>query len=284
VTAERRSQSAATVSFSHFVYNGAVSKTQAGSGGMSGCPECKGSGWIHLVKDGIAGVQRCDCFRQSRIERLIANARIPARYAQCELHNFELIEKLKTQSLEFAKLAAEKFVEEFPGTTPMGLLFMGPQGVGKTHLAVGIIKALMRRKAIQCMFRAFNELLREIQMSYSPISESSELSLLAPILDTDVLVLDELGALSIERSLWVHDTVTYILNYRYSENKVTIFTTNYLDESMTTSKGRSHYLVDRIGPQMRSRLYEMCKTIVMNGNDFRQNVMGAEYRQFKKGR
>ena len=30
---------------------------------------------------------------------------------------------------------------------PFGLLFMGPQGVGKTHLAVGILKKLMREKS-----------------------------------------------------------------------------------------------------------------------------------------
>jgi DNA replication protein DnaC len=163
---------------------------------------------------------------------------------------------------------------------------MGPQGVGKTHLAVSIIKALMKRKAIPCMFRAFPELLKEIQMSYSPISESSELSLLEPVLDTDVLVLDELGAQGIDRSNWVKDTVNYILNYRYSESKVTIFTTNYLDseDPLSTRKGVFYSLRDRIGDQMRSRLYEMCKTIVMAGSDFRQKVMDAEYRQFKKDR
>jgi DNA replication protein DnaC len=268
------------------VYNSPVSKNQAHPTGLAGCPECNGSGWVHLVQNGVAGVQRCDCFRQARIDRLTANARIPSRYAHCELQSFFLHEKHTTQSIEFAKLAAETFVTEFPGTTPIGLLFMGPQGVGKTHLAVAIIKALMKRKATPCMFRAFPELLKEIQMSYSPISESSELSLLQPVLDTDVLVLDELGAQGIDRSNWVKDTVNYILNYRYSESKVTIFTTNYLDseDPLSTRKGVFYSLRDRIGDQMRSRLYEMCKTIVMAGNDFRQKVMDAEYRQFKKDR
>jgi DNA replication protein DnaC len=134
------------------------------------------------------------------------------------------------------------------------------------------------------MFRAFPELLKEIQMSYSPISESSELSLLAPILETEVLVLDELGSQT--PSAWVKDTVSYILNYRYSENKVTLFTTNYLDNDnpMSSRKGVFYSLRDRIGDQMRSRLYEMCKTIPMAGSDYRQNVLDAEYRQFTKGR
>jgi DNA replication protein DnaC len=229
-------------------------------------------------------VQRCDCFRQARVDRLVAKARIPSRYAHCELKSFYLSERLTTKSIEFAKLAAEAFVDDFPSTPPVGLLFMGPQGVGKTHLAVGIIKALIKRKAVSCMFRAFPELLKEIQMSYSAISESSELSLLGPVLETDVLVLDELGSQT--PSTWVKDTVSYVLNYRYSENKVTIFTTNYLDseDPLSTRKGISYSLRDRIGDQMRSRLYEMCKTITMAGSDFRQNIMDAEYRQFRKGR
>ena len=265
------------------MYNAPVSKKQAVTG-LSGCPECGGTGWIRAVKENAEGVRRCDCFRQTRVDRLIENARIPTRYVHCELQSFYLNEKLTTKTIEFAKLASEAFVDEYPSATPIGLLFMGPQGVGKTHLAVGIIKALMRRKAVPCMFRAFPELLKEIQMSYSPISQSSELTLLAPVLETDVLVLDELGAQT--PSTWVKDTVSYILNYRYSENKVTIFTTNYLDneDPLSTRKGVSYSLRDRIGDQMRSRLYEMCKSIVIAGHDFRQNVMDAEYRQFKKSR
>jgi len=119
--------------------------------------------------------------------------------------------------------------------------------------------------------------LKEIQNSYSPISQSSEFSLLAPVLDTEVLVLDELGAQT--PSTWVRDTVSYILNHRYSENKVTIFTTNYQDKDELTDsrKGVAYTLAERIGDQMRSRLFEMCKTITMVGNDFRKAVKQAEH-------
>jgi DNA replication protein DnaC len=160
---------------------------------------------------------------------------------------------------------------------PFGLLFMGPQGVGKTHLAVGIIRDLMRLKSVQCLFCTFPELLKEIQNSYNPISQASELSLLAPVLETEVLVLDELGAQN--PSSWVKDTVAYVLNYRYNENKVTILTTNYQDEQerKTPKVGITDTLSERIGVRMRSRLFEMCKTIKMDGNDFRRAVKQAEH-------
>src|SRR5205809_403485 len=80
-------------------------------------------------------------------------------------------------------------------------------------------------------------------------------------------------------STWVRDTVSYILNHRYSENKVTIFTTNYQDKDELTDsrKGVAYTLAERIGDQMRSRLFEMCKTITMVGNDFRKAVKQAEH-------
>jgi DNA replication protein DnaC len=241
------------------------------------CSECGGSGWQRVLRDGIEGVIRCECVRVSRAERLLENSKIPLRYDHCELENFELRSPHTSPSVERAKLAAERFAQEYPMSPPFGLLFMGPQGVGKTHLAVGILKYLIRQKSVECLFRTFPELLKEIQNSYNSVSQSSELSLLTPVLETEVLVLDELGAQN--PSSWVKDTVSYVLNYRYNENKVTILTTNYQDEDerKTTKPGVADSLSERIGVRMRSRLFEMCKTIKMDGKDFRKEVKNTEH-------
>jgi len=205
-------------------------------------------------------------------------AGIPDRYNKYELEGYGFTAEWGNKSLEQAKLIAERFSQEYPTSTPFGLLFMGPPGVGKTHLAVGIIKRLIREKSVPCMFRTFPDLLKEIQLSYSPVSMTSEISLLRPVLDAEVLLLDELGAQ--KPSAWVLDTVAYVLNYRYTENKVTILTTNYLDQEDLKSarKSVSYSLVERIGESIRSRLYEMCKTVVMQGEDFRQKFKPAEHR------
>jgi DNA replication protein DnaC len=229
----------------------------------------------------VEGVVRCECLNNSKFARLLENARIPKRYEHCELDIFEPVKGVTTRQIDLAKIAAEKFVEEYPMSPPFGLLFMGPQGVGKTHLAVGIIKRLMREKNVPCLFRTFPELLKEIQNSYNPISQASELSLLSPVLEEEVLVLDELGAQT--PSSWVRDTVSYVLNYRYNENKVSILTTNYFDhdEGSPEKAGLPDSLTQRIGDRMRSRLYEMCKKIEMSGKDFRREVKGAEH-HFKR--
>src|SRR5206468_1399775 len=197
------------------------------------CSRCGGTGWMRVARKGVEGVIRCECAKVARTDRLLEAANIPFRYAHCELENFDVMPS-PDRSIEKAKLAAEKFVAEYPMSQSFGLLFMGPQGVGKTHLAVGIIKELIRSKSVQCLFSTFPELLKEIQNSYNPVSQASELSLLQPILETEVLVLDELGAQN--PSSWVRDTVGYVLNYRYNENKVTILTTNYLDKDEDETK------------------------------------------------
>jgi len=236
------------------------------------CPKCQGSGWDRVERDGVAGVVRCECIRGSRFERLLASANIPSRYEHCELDNFDNW----SRTTEIARVAAEKFVSEYPMPQPFGLLFMGPQGIGKTHLAVGIIKKLIRQKSIPCLFCTFPELLKEIQNSYNPNTQSSEMRILEPILDTQVLVLDELGAQ--KPSDWVRDQVAYVLNYRYNENKVTIITTNFMDPGAEGTKPSvTDSLAQRIGDRIRSRLFEMCKDIKMDGKDFRAAVKQANH-------
>ena len=97
-------------------------------------------------------------------------------------------------------------------------------------------------------------------------------------MEAEVLVLDELGAQN--PSTWVRDTVSYVLNYRYNENKVTILTTNYLDEREERRDAKvaiSDTLSERIDIRMRSRLFEMCKTIKMDGKDFRREIKHADH-------
>ena len=145
-----------------------------------------------------------------------------------------------------------------------GLLLLGSVGVGKTHLAVSILKALSER-GFSCRFYEFGALLKEIQNSYNPVSKTSELNVLQPIFDAEILVLDEIGAS--KPTDWVRDTMAHIINTRYNDKKLTIFTTNYLDEHKTN---KDETLEDRIGVRLRSRLFEMCKTVQIEGQDFRR--------------
>src|SRR5207244_7707091 len=91
--------------------------------------------------------------------------------------------------------------------------------------AVGILKELILQKGIPCLFYDYRELLKQIQNSYNDSVKATELEVLRPVFETEVLVLDELGA--VKPTEWVWDTVALILNTRYNDNRSTIITTNF---------------------------------------------------------
>jgi DNA replication protein DnaC len=242
------------------------------------CPLCNGTGW-KPIQNGVENrVARCDCRLQSRTGALLAAARIPKRYEHCELSNFEFDGPYR--DLASARLHACRFVEEYP-LDNTGLLLTGSIGVGKTHLAVGIIRELILGKGVACLFYDYRELLKQIQNSYNDSVKTTELDVLRPVFDAEVLVLDELGA--VKPTEWVWDTVSLILNTRYNDNRTTIITTNFDDKpaaavSLLRGASREETLGDRIGERMRSRLHEMCRLVRMEGQDFRQTLRSASFR------
>src|ERR1039457_3279082 len=116
------------------------------------CPLCAGSGWKPVPGTPDGGVTRCDCQLRARGGALIAAARIPKRYEHCELSNFEFEGPLS--HLAQARMAACRFVEEYP-VDKTGLLLIGNTGLGKTHLAVGIAKALIPKRYEHCELSNF---------------------------------------------------------------------------------------------------------------------------------
>lgn len=228
------------------------------------CSVCSGSGWAPC--DG--GVRRCSCTQSRRVERLFAEARIPKRYEHCDLDSY----LPNHESQKRAKLFVRRFVDKYP-QVDHGLLFMGTCGVGKTHLAVSLLRQVIVEKGDGGLFYDFRDLLREIQSSWNSVSQASELDILRPVLDARVLVLDELGAN--KPTDWVRDTIAHIINYRYNDKKLTIFTSNYLD---SPGKSGEESLSDRVGVRLRSRLYEMCREVEIQGKDFRREVMKATFR------
>src|SRR5581483_9727735 len=244
------------------------------------CPLCEGTGWKTMSGGPNRRVARCDCRIQARSQTLLAAARIPKRYEHCELSEFDTHYEGCHASQQKALLEAHSFVEHYP-VESTGLLLIGPIGVGKTHLAVGIMKELILKKGIPSLFYDYRELLKEIQNSYNDSVKATELDVLRPVFETEVLVLDELGA--VKPTEWVWDTVSLILNTRYNDNRTTIITSNFENKpagALAGARGatRDETLGDRIGERMRSRLHEMCRIVRIDGHDFRQKFRSASFR------
>jgi len=268
---------------------------------LENCSLCKGTGWKLVPRpDGAGGkvAVACDCGMQDRAERVIERAHIPKRYEHCDFESYETdladgnnYTPQQAESLKRAKMTTQAFVRDYPGGDQSGLLIVGNSGAGKTHLAIAALKELIRRGHTG-YFCEYGTLLREIQNSYRSDTEATEIRLLDPVLSVEVLVIDDLGC--IKPSDWVRDTIGYILNTRYVEAskdltqpRCTIITTNYLDNPKTEGEPikqpngkfllpvREDSLAQRIGERMRSRLYEMCRTVEMSAPDFRRAVRQA---------
>jgi DNA replication protein DnaC len=279
------------------------------------CPTCHGSGW-KVVERNINGAQAlstdkpgvsssgepnlvwavpCECTSGDKTERALAKARVPDRYLHCDFENFETDNEIENESrerlaawnrsLSQAKLIVQRFAAEFPVGSEHGLLIMGPCGVGKTHLAVAALKEIVLR-GHNGLYYDYRELLKQIQDSYNAESQSTEMGVLEPVLKAEILVLDDLG--SSKPSLWALETVGHILNTRYNEKRVTVLTTNFLDADIPATPmprvagmrapAIDDSLTERVGQRIRSRLYEMCRTVEITAPDYRKEIRNISRR------
>jgi DNA replication protein DnaC len=232
----------------------------------------------------------CDCTGADQNSRALARAHIPRRYEHCDLQNFDTDvwegsaeAQGWNRSLAQARIVVEAFALNYPAASETGILLMGSSGTGKTHLAVAALRQLMLR-GHRARFYDYRELLKELQASYDPNNPSSEMGILEVVIETEVLLIDDLGAS--KPSEWARDIVGHILNKRYNEKRVTLLTTNYLDgpdnpallrmpSGQSIPSAREESLTDRLGQRVRSRLYEMCRTVELVTPDYRREIRQA---------
>jgi DNA replication protein DnaC len=285
------------------------------------CPQCSGTGW-RVVENAseneharpfapangsragsAAGEPKtvwavpCECTETDRQSRVFERSRLPRHYRHCSFESYDTDQYDRemhggdasawNRSLAQAKLLVQGFASEFPIGTEHGLLLIGPCGVGKTHLAVAALAEIALR-GHSALFYDYRELLKEIQDSYNPESNSTEMSVLEPVLKAEVLLLDDLG--SSKPSLWALETVGHILNTRYNGQRLTLLTTNFLDRSAAKEKTGAvlpsgqkipmyadESLEDRVGVRIRSRLYEICQTVEIVAPDYRKVIRNAQH-------
>ena len=232
------------------------------------CLLCDDTGWKPVEIGGIRRVERCECWRSEAGRLRLGRSNIPKRYQHCTLANFEAY----NDSLARAVTLAQRVIETFPGGegADRGLLLMGMPGVGKTHLAVAILKKCIFDRAAQGLFYTTSDLLALLRSTYTGEEKATESQVLRAITTADVLVLDELGR---ERATeWRDEMLHLIVNTRYSERRLTIFTTNF---DIGSDVSDPDTLQCRVGFRVYSRLHEMCEFIHLDAADYRERPQNA---------
>jgi DNA replication protein DnaC len=225
----------------------------------SACPLCDDTGWKPVDQNGVRRVARCDCWRDTLGRQRLEEARIPKRYLHCTLANFTAYNESLVRTVAHARRIADTFPQ-----AQKGLFLEGQPGVGKTHLAVAVLKQVIQTAGARGLFYDTRDLLRVIRSTYDPSIRTTEIEVLRPVMQAELLVLDDLGAE--KTSEWVDETMNLIVNTRYNERRHTIFTSNYDD---TPDDQDPDCLKARIGFRIHSRLHEMCDFLEFDGADFR---------------
>lgn len=212
------------------------------------CEKCNGFGFVKTPK----GVVPCECARRDVAAFEIEKARIPSRYEYSTLDTFELYPDVRDVVNK-----AKTFVKNYSQRSYGGLFIYGSTGSGKTHIAVGILKALIEQ-GFDGVFYNIVDLLDEIRSTYDPNNPVNPKSRLEQDMKRQVIVLDDFGVQ--KTSAWVADRLYAIINRRYQDCKTLIITSNYkLDD-----------LKVKIDDRIYSRMNEMLDPIEFKSNDFRR--------------
>lgn len=245
------------------------------------CDGCTGRNLLD-VRDGLPRLDACrkpnvkpdgtvswvtcpvqESFRQKVLsQKLLGEAKIPPRFTRRTLETFEPRDEDSKRALKIAR----NFVAEWGQPDQQGLLIVGKNGTGKTHLAAGIMQALIK-KGVAARFYSADEFLDLAEESMEGHTTRRIIEALATI---PLLVLDDLGKEYIKRTkphgditdTWANEQFYALINARYEQDKPLIVTTNLLDTEIAA----------RYGASVWSRLTEMCRVVLLDGTDYRLEV------------
>lgn len=272
-------------------------------GAVAGCPSCRGMGYVVEPQGEWSTARRCDCIaacsrcddtgyelvrgegRRAARRRcrcgvvrdrmaLYNGAKIPARYAHCTRASFE--RRAKAQREIF--LTVSRYLMDYaPGERNRGLVLYGDVGRGKTHLAAAAARELVFDHGASARFVEFSHLIADLKYSFDRGSGAADL--LGPLVQVDVLIIDELG--KGRQTEWEGTVLDELVTRRYNAAATILATSNYAPGPSTgaatpnlSTPGRRPALVDRVGDRVYSRLQEMCDFAPVGGDDFRARSRG----------
>lgn len=228
------------------------------------CPICHGDEWVLEIVDGKEVAKPCTCRAKAIQKRRMAFAELPAVLSDLHLASFSISVYKSDVSQQKARIACQIVKEylnmfEDAKRNGMGLYICSEtKGSGKTRMAASIANELMEKHNTQVKFSTSMRILTEIRRSYDPGTAMTESQLLSALSTAEVLIIDDFGTERVTD--WVKDKFYEIINSRYVDKKVTIFTSNEPIEGLKYE--------DRI----TNRIKEMCYQVNFPEESIRDHI------------
>jgi DNA replication protein DnaC len=218
------------------------------------CPLCHGAGYLRMdapvTSPNFSRLVPCVCTLDEQRRRSQEHLRAFSDLTAFEELTFETFDPLVkgTREAYDAALAYARNPDRW-------LLFVGPYGCGKTHLAAAIANYALGHKAMAPVFAVVPDLLDYLRTTFGPDADSTYDQRFSAVRGADLLILDDLGTEN--ATPWAREKLFQIINHRYNQGLPTVVTTNDLD---------------RVDGRIRSRLcdWQLSKSYYIDASDFRE--------------
>jgi DNA replication protein DnaC len=249
-------------------------KTGAKEKKVETCPVCKGAGFVHpLFPDGktdYRNIVPCKCSVTTEAEKRQMRLEEVSNLGGLRNLTFaKLLRQGRNGASESQRLfcAAYDAAMKFAADPAGWLVFSGPTGSGKTHLAAAIANECVDRGS-PVFFITSPDLLDHLRAAFNPESKISYDRLFEQLRNTPLLILDDLGNQA--STPWAQEKLDQLLNHRFSYELPTILT--------------SEKTQDQLDERLRSRLIDarICHSYLLEENKGAEDCSWASGLELQK--
>ncbi|MDE6729522.1 MAG: ATP-binding protein [Oscillospiraceae bacterium] len=219
------------------------------------CPACCDTGYVN-------NGEYCECVKKLASDYAADDMHKISQIQLCSFADFSLSYYQEPETSKYYAYVSQilKFCQDYAANFSLdsqSLLFWGEPGTGKTHLSLAIVTEVLK-KGNTIIYDSIGNLLSKVEKEHFQKQETLETDTLQLLLDTDLLVMDDLGT-EFQSSFSLSALYT-IINTRINRHLPTIISTNLEPEEMT----------EMYQSRITSRLFKVYQTIKLVNVDVRK--------------